>query len=72
MIRIGPLVPPQDRGLEGRPVLGVGDVAGRHRPADPWPFVRLEPERALVVMVSEDGQVENRILPIPAGLPTSA
>jgi heat-inducible transcriptional repressor len=35
-------------------------------------FVRLEPERALVVMVSEDGQVENRILPIPAGLPTSA
>ena len=35
-------------------------------------FVRLEPERALVVMVAEDGQVENRILPIPAGLPTSA
>ncbi len=35
-------------------------------------FVRLEPERALVVMVSEDGQVENRILPIPAGLPSSA
>ena len=25
-------------------------------------FVRLEPERALVVMVAEDGQVENRIL----------
>ncbi len=35
-------------------------------------FVRLEPERALVVLVAEDGQVENRILPIPAGLPTSA
>src|SRR5436853_4079092 len=29
-------------------------------------FVRLEPERALVVMVSEDGQVENRILAVPA------
>jgi heat-inducible transcriptional repressor len=35
-------------------------------------FVRLEPERALVVMVSEDGQVENRIVPLPIGLPTSA
>jgi len=30
-------------------------------------FVRLEPERALVVLVSEDGQVENRVLPVPAG-----
>jgi heat-inducible transcriptional repressor len=35
-------------------------------------FVPLEPERALVVLVSEDGQVENRVLPIPAGLPTSS
>jgi heat-inducible transcriptional repressor len=35
-------------------------------------FVRLEPERALVVLVSEDGQVENRILSLPPGLPTSA
>jgi heat-inducible transcriptional repressor len=35
-------------------------------------FVRLEPERALVVMVAEDGQVENRILNLPPGLPTSA
>jgi heat-inducible transcriptional repressor len=35
-------------------------------------FVRLEPERALVVMVSEDGQVENRVFTVPAGLPTSA
>ena len=35
-------------------------------------FVRLEPERALVVMVAEDGQVENRVLPVPAGLPTSS
>jgi heat-inducible transcriptional repressor len=35
-------------------------------------FVRLEPERALVVLVGEDGQVENRVLPLPVGLPTSA
>jgi heat-inducible transcriptional repressor len=35
-------------------------------------FVRLEPERALVVMVSEDGQVENRVLTLPPGLPSSS
>ena len=35
-------------------------------------FVRLEPERALAVLVAEDGQVENRILNVPAGVPTSA
>ncbi len=35
-------------------------------------FVRLEPERALVVLVGEDGQVENRVLKIPIGLPISA
>ena len=35
-------------------------------------FVRLEPERALVVLVSDDGQVENRILNLPAGVPASA
>src|SRR3954469_18035502 len=35
-------------------------------------FVRLEPERALVVLVSEDGQVENRVLPVSSGLPTSS
>ena len=34
-------------------------------------FVRLEPERALVVLVAEDGLVENRIINLPAGLPTS-
>jgi heat-inducible transcriptional repressor len=34
-------------------------------------FVRLEPERALVVLVAEDGQVENRIINVPAGLPTA-
>jgi heat-inducible transcriptional repressor len=35
-------------------------------------FVRLEPERALAVLVAEDGQVENRVLNVPTGLPTSA
>ncbi len=35
-------------------------------------FVRLEPERALVVLVGEDGQIENRVLNVPVGLPTSA
>ena len=34
-------------------------------------FVRLEPERALVVLVADDGQVENRVLGVPRGLPTS-
>ena len=35
-------------------------------------FVRLDPERALVVMVGEDGSVENRLLDLPPGLPGSA
>ncbi|MDO9412775.1 MAG: heat-inducible transcriptional repressor HrcA [Pseudolabrys sp.] len=35
-------------------------------------FVRLEPERALAVLVAEDGQVENRVLNVPPGLPSSA
>jgi heat-inducible transcriptional repressor len=35
-------------------------------------FVRLEPMRALVVLVGEDGQVENRVLSLPAGVPSSA
>jgi heat-inducible transcriptional repressor len=35
-------------------------------------FVRLEPERALVVLVAEDGQVENRVVNLPLGLPISA
>jgi len=35
-------------------------------------FVRLEPERALVILVAEDGLVENRVLNLPVGLPPSA
>jgi heat-inducible transcriptional repressor len=35
-------------------------------------FVRLEAGRALVVLVAEDGSVENRLVDLPAGLPASA
>jgi len=35
-------------------------------------FVRLEPEKALAVLVAEYGSVENRILDTPAGMPASA
>jgi heat-inducible transcriptional repressor len=35
-------------------------------------FVALGPGRALVVLVTEDGQVENRVIEVPPGLPPSA
>jgi heat-inducible transcriptional repressor len=35
-------------------------------------FVRLDPGRSLVVLVGEDGSVENRVIELPAGLPASA
>jgi heat-inducible transcriptional repressor len=35
-------------------------------------FVRLEPEKALAILVAENGVVENRILVIPRDLPASA
>jgi len=35
-------------------------------------FVRLEPDKALAILVSEDGSVENRVLPVPPDLPQSA
>jgi heat-inducible transcriptional repressor len=35
-------------------------------------FVRIEPTRALAVLVAEAGAVENRVIEIPRGLPTSA
>src|SRR5690554_1698538 len=35
-------------------------------------FVRLEPGRALAILVGEDGQVENRIINLPPGLTASA
>jgi heat-inducible transcriptional repressor len=35
-------------------------------------FVQLEPQRALVVLVGDDGSVENRVISLPTGLPGSA
>ena len=35
-------------------------------------FVRVDPERALAILVAQDGSVENRILQVPIGLPPSA
>lgn len=35
-------------------------------------FVRLDPARALVVLVSDDGSVENRLVDLPPGLPAGA
>ncbi|RAI59360.1 heat-inducible transcriptional repressor HrcA [Roseicella frigidaeris] len=35
-------------------------------------FVALGPGRALVVLVTDDGQVENRVIEVPPGLPPSA
>jgi heat-inducible transcriptional repressor len=35
-------------------------------------FVRLEADKALAVLVAEDGSIENRIIGTPEGLPTSA
>ena len=35
-------------------------------------FVSVAPGKALVIMVSEDGQVENRVIDTPIGLPVSA
>mgnify|MGYP000165094193 CR=1 FL=1 len=35
-------------------------------------FVALEPGRALVILVSEDGTVENRVMTVPPGLPPAA
>jgi heat-inducible transcriptional repressor len=34
-------------------------------------FVRLDPAQALVVLVSDDGTIENRLLALPPGLPAS-
>jgi heat-inducible transcriptional repressor len=35
-------------------------------------FVGLEPRRALLVLVSDDGSIENRVVALPPGLPASA
>ncbi len=35
-------------------------------------FVALDPSRALLILVADDGEVENRLVPLPPGLPASA
>ena len=35
-------------------------------------FVRLAPDQALLVLVGDDGSLENRLLPLPPGLPASS
>lgn len=35
-------------------------------------FVRLDAERAMAILVGDDGQVENRIIPLPPGLTASS
>ncbi|CAK0753050.1 Heat-inducible transcription repressor HrcA [Azospirillaceae bacterium] len=42
------------------------------RPLKHIEFVNLGPGRALVVLVTEDGLVENRVIGVPIGLPASA
>jgi len=50
-------------------VVAVGKGDARLKQID---FVRLEAERALAILVAEDGSVENRVLPVPRDLPASA
>lgn len=42
------------------------------RPLKHIEFVPLSPGRALVVLVTDDGQVENRVIELPLGVPSSA
>src|SRR5213076_3458791 len=51
---------------------GVVVVPNQDRPLKHLEFVHLGPGRALVVLVTEDGLVENRVIEVPHGLPPSA
>jgi heat-inducible transcriptional repressor len=51
---------------------GVVVVPNQDRPLKHIEFVHLGPGRALVVLVTEDGLVENRVIEVPLGLPPSA
>ena len=53
----------------GAGVVVTGKASHRLRHIE---FVRLDPTQALVVLVGEDGGVENRIVALPPGLPASA
>src|SRR6185437_3493684 len=51
---------------------GLVVVPKQDRPLKHLEFVPLSPGRALVVMVTEEGLVENRVIEVPLGLPPSA
>jgi heat-inducible transcriptional repressor len=51
---------------------GLVVVPKHDRPLKHLEFVSLAPGRALVVLVTEDGLVENRVVEVPMGLPPSA
>ena len=51
---------------------GLVVTAKQDTPLKHVEFVAVRPGKALVIMVSEDGQVENRIIDTPPGLPVSA
>src|ERR1700722_12340245 len=51
---------------------GLVVVPKQDRPLKHLEFVPLGPGRALVVMVTEDGLVENRVIEVRLGLPPSA
>jgi heat shock gene repressor HrcA len=51
---------------------GVVVAPKQDRPLKHIEFVHLGPGRALVVLVTEDGLVENRVIEVPLGLPPSS
>src|SRR5262249_7710795 len=70
--------PPQALGEATSPLPGLAPSAGvvvgakQERPLKHFEFVHLGPGRALVVLVTEDGLVENRVIEVPLGLPPAA
>jgi heat-inducible transcriptional repressor len=51
---------------------GLMVTAKQDSPLKHVEFVAVAPGKAMVIMVSEDGQVENRVIDTPVGLPVSA
>jgi heat-inducible transcriptional repressor len=51
---------------------GIVVVPKQDRPLKHLEFVHLGPGRALVVLVTEDGLVENRVVEVPLGVPPAA
>jgi heat-inducible transcriptional repressor len=51
---------------------GLMITAKQDSPLKHVEFVAVAPGKAMVIMVSEDGQVENRVIDTPIGLPVSA